>query len=52
MKVFLSELTAFKLLKLNNYLLENWNKNVRDSFIDKLNSKINQISSYPESCPK
>ena len=52
MKVFLSELAASKLLKINNYLLESWNKNVRDSFVDKLNSKINQISLHPESCPK
>ncbi|WP_034893358.1 type II toxin-antitoxin system RelE/ParE family toxin [Gillisia sp. Hel_I_29] len=52
MKVFLSELAESKLLELNEYLLENWSKKVRDKFIEKLSKRIQQISSQPESCPK
>ncbi|MCW2119693.1 hypothetical protein M2326_002004 [Flavobacterium sp. 7A] len=33
MIVFLSELAELKLLKLNDYLLENWNLKVRNDFI-------------------
>ncbi len=50
MKVFLSELAENKLLKLNDFLLENWNLRVRNDFIKKLTSKIDQISKQPESC--
>lgn len=52
MKVFLSELAELKLLKLSEYLLENWNLSVRNQFIDKLTEKIKQISIQPKSCPK
>lgn len=52
MNVFLSELAESKLLKLNDYLLENWNLKVRNDFISLLTSKIEQISKHPESCPK
>ncbi|RCS28536.1 type II toxin-antitoxin system RelE/ParE family toxin [Polaribacter sp. WD7] len=52
MKVFLSELAETKLLKLSEYLLENWNIKTRDKFISKLTEKIKQISIQPESCPK
>jgi plasmid stabilization system protein ParE len=52
MKVFLSELAASKLLKLSEYLLENWNLKTRDKFIDKLSEKIKQISTHPQSCPE
>jgi len=52
MKVFLSELAESKLLKLSEYLLENWSLKTRDKFIEKLSEKINQISSQPDSCPK
>lgn len=52
MKVFLSELAELKLLKLCQYLLEEWNLKTRDKFISKLNDKIKQISNQPESCPK
>lgn len=52
MKVFLSELAESKLLKLNEFLLENWNLKVRNDFIKKLTSKIEQISNQPESCPE
>ena len=52
MKVFLSDLAASKLLKLSDYLLENWNLKTRDKFIDKLSEKIKQISTHPQSCPE
>jgi plasmid stabilization system protein ParE len=51
-KVFLSELAENKLLKLNQFLLENWNLKVRNDFIEKLTSKIKQISHQPHSCPE
>ena len=52
MKVFLSKLAETKLLKLSEYLLENWNLKTRDKFIEKLTEKIKQISIQPDSCPK
>lgn len=52
MRVFLSELAESKLLKLNDFLLENWNIKVRNDFIKKLTIKINQISEQPQSCPQ
>ena len=52
MKVFLSELAENKLIKLNDFLLENWNLKTRNDFIKKLTSKIEQISEQPESCPQ
>lgn len=52
MKVFLSESAESKLLKLNEYLLVKWNLKVRNDFIKKLTSKIEQISNQPESCPE
>ncbi|MGB0879575.1 MAG: type II toxin-antitoxin system RelE/ParE family toxin [Polaribacter sp.] len=52
MEVFLSELATLKLLKLSEYLLENWNLKTRNTFIEKLTEKIKQISEHPESCPQ
>mgnify|MGYP003624968618 CR=1 FL=1 len=52
MKVFLSELAENKLLKLSDFLLEKWNLKVKNDFIKKLTSKIDQISEQPESCPQ
>ncbi|WP_456439503.1 type II toxin-antitoxin system RelE/ParE family toxin [Psychroserpens sp.] len=52
MNVFLSELAETKLLKLSEYLLENWNLKTRDKFIEKLTEKIKQISLQPQSCPQ
>jgi len=52
MKVFLSELAENKFLKLSDFLVENWNLKVRNDFIKKLSSKINQIYELPESCPQ
>ncbi len=39
-------------MKLNEYLLLKWNLKVRNDFIKKLTSKIEQISNQPESCPE
>jgi plasmid stabilization system protein ParE len=50
MKVYLSELAENKLLKLNEFLLENWNLKVRDALLATLASKIEQISKQPKSC--
>ncbi len=52
MKIFLSELAETKLIKLSDYLLENWNLKTRDKFFAKLTEKIKQISRQPNSCPK
>jgi plasmid stabilization system protein ParE len=52
MKVYLSEQAEFKLLQLNDFLLEKWNVKVRNDFIDKLTKKLNQIALQPESCPQ
>ncbi|GGW74783.1 plasmid stabilization system protein ParE [Winogradskyella epiphytica] len=52
MKVYLSELAESKLLKISDYLLENWDLKTRDKFIEKLSEKIKQISIQPQSCPK
>ena len=51
MKVYFSELAESKLLRLSEYLIENWNLKTRNKFIDKLTAKIKQISRQPESCP-
>ncbi len=52
MRVYLSKLAQTKLLELSNYILLEWNVKVRDEFINKLTRKLDQISSYPNSCPK
>ncbi|AXP82654.1 Plasmid stabilization system protein [Mariniflexile rhizosphaerae] len=52
MKIFLSELAESKLLKLSEYLLENWDLKTRDKFIAKLTEKVNLVSSQPKSCTK
>jgi len=52
MEVYLSKIAESKLVKLTNHLLEEWNAKVRNEFVNKLTTKINQISSYPKSCPQ
>lgn len=52
MQVFLSYLAEQKLIALTTYLLEHWNKKIRDEFLKKLTSKIQQITIQPQSCPK
>jgi len=51
-EVYLSELAESKLLKLSEYLLSEWNLKVRNEFIEKLKSKVEQISKQPKSCPE
>ncbi|QIE58658.1 type II toxin-antitoxin system RelE/ParE family toxin [Rasiella rasia] len=52
MNVVFSELAEQKLIKLSDYLLSEWNVKVRNNFIKKLKSKIEQISKQPNSCPE
>ncbi len=52
MQVFLSPLAEQKLIALTTYLLEHWNKKVRDEFLAKLTVKVQQITTQPQSCPK
>jgi len=52
MEVFLSDLAKLKLKELTHQLLEEWSYKVKMDFLAKLDGKINQISMYPESCPK
>ena len=48
-KVFLSPLAEKKLLLLLEWLEENWSSKVKEKFILKLKSSVEQISVYPES---
>lgn len=52
MEIFVSDIAEYKLKKLTEYLLEEWGYKVKKDFLIKLNEKIEQISEYPESCPK
>ncbi len=52
MQVFLSYLAEQKLITLTTYLLEHWNKKIQDEFLEKLTSKIQQITNQPQSCPR
>lgn len=52
MNVFLSKSAEEKLLKLTEYLLENWGSKAKKDFINKLTEKIDQIALQPQSCPK
>lgn len=50
MKVSLSNLATSKLIKLYNYLTENFSLQTKNDFHKKLTLKIKQISHYPFSC--
>lgn len=52
MNVFLSKSAEEKLLRLTEYLLENWGSKAKKDFINKLTEKIDQIALQPQSCPK
>ncbi len=52
MEVFLSELAEDKLKALLVYLLEEWGLKVKSDFFAYFQSKIEQISSNPQSCVK
>ncbi len=52
MKVYLSKQAEYKLDLILAYLLEKWNFQIKENFIETLKSKFKQISTFPESCPK
>ncbi len=51
-KVIISKTASKKLDKLFNYLVINWNLNVKLNFIEKLDKSINAIKLNPESFPE
>lgn len=51
MKVYLSPLAEYKLIKLTEYLEEEWGASSKIKFLDKLTQKFEQISLLPESSP-
>jgi plasmid stabilization system protein ParE len=50
-KVYLSPLAEYKLIKLTEYLEEEWGASSKIKFLDKLTQKFEQISLQPESSP-
>lgn len=52
MEVILSPLAENKLEEITDYLLAEWGNKVKQDFLSKLTSKIEQISLQPESCQK
>ncbi|NDI97675.1 type II toxin-antitoxin system RelE/ParE family toxin [Flavobacterium sp. LaA7.5] len=52
MKVVFSNLAYRKLEQVSEYLEEEWSEKVKKKFIATLKEKIEQISSFPESCIK
>lgn len=51
MKVYLSPLAEFKLIKLTEYIEEEWGASSKIKFLNKLTQKFDQISLQPESTP-
>tara|TARA_R110000772_G_scaffold47152_1_gene107914 strand:- start:254 stop:559 length:306 start_codon:yes stop_codon:yes gene_type:complete len=51
MNVYFSDIAETKLEELTTYLLSKWGNKVKKDFLSKLNKKIEQISTQPESCP-
>lgn len=51
MKVYLSSLAEFKLIKLTEYIEEEWGTPSKNKFLEKLTQKFDQISLQPESSP-
>lgn len=51
MKVYLSPLAEYKLIRLTEYIEEEWGVTSKNKFLDKLKQKFNQISIQPESSP-
>jgi plasmid stabilization system protein ParE len=52
MEVILSPTAKVKLEDLLAYLNKEWSEKVKLEFIKKLDTKINQVSRYPKSCPE
>lgn len=51
MKVYLSSLAEFKLIKLTEYIEEEWGASSKIKFLNNLTKKFDQISLQPESSP-
>lgn len=51
MRVFLSPLAEYKLLKLLQYIEDEWGKPSKKRFLEELETKIKQIYSQPYSSP-
>lgn len=49
MKIYLSPLAELKLVKLLGYLEEEWGKSSRDTFLEKLQDKLEQVKEHPMS---
>lgn len=52
MKVYFSRLAESTLMKLIEYLQQEWGTKAKRDFLAVLDEKINQISLQPVSCPK
>ena len=52
MRVVLSPTAKGKLEELLSYLKQEWSEKVKQEFIEKLDTKISQVSQYPRSCPE
>lgn len=50
MKIFLSTLAEAKIEDLLIFLENNWSTKIKNDFLKKLTSKINQVSQLPQSC--
>lgn len=51
MKVYLSPLAEYKLIRLTEYLEKEWGVTSKNKFPDKLKQKFDQISLQPQSSP-
>lgn len=52
MRVQFSELSVFKLEKLVDYLREEWSERSAQTFLDKLDSKLESVRSSPKAFPE
>ncbi|QTE23230.1 type II toxin-antitoxin system RelE/ParE family toxin [Polaribacter cellanae] len=50
MNIYFSEIAKFRFKKLTDYLLENWNLQVKNDFLKKFDLKISQIKTHPYNC--
>ena len=49
MNVFLSLLAAEKLERTVNQINENWSERIKNEFLERFKSKVNQINRFPKS---
>lgn len=52
MRVIFAPIAQEKLQELTDHLLKNWNYRVKMDFLEKLETKIEQVKRFPESCPR